>query len=36
MAFKGVKGGKQKHKNAMKGRGKMEVFDDTAGVYQAK
>lgn len=36
MVFKGVKGGKQKHKKVMKGRGKMEVFDDTAGVYQVK
>lgn len=36
MRVKGVKGEKRKHKKVMEGRERMEVFDDTAGVYRAK
>lgn len=31
-----LKGGKRKHKKAMEGSERVEVFDDTAGVYRAK
>lgn len=34
--WKEEKGGKRKHKKAMEGRERVEVFDDTAGVYRAK
>lgn len=31
-----LKGGKRKHKKVMEGKERVEVFDDTAGVYRAK